>query len=55
METWITAVLANDEFSTDEELVRYFLLNGLSERDAQKWVARRSDYLTNIRVKGAGK
>ena len=43
METFITAVLANDEYSTDEELVQYFILNKISEKDARKWVARRND------------
>ena len=43
---WIEAVLSNDENSTDEAMVKYFMVEGgLSERTARRWVARRGEYL----------
>jgi hypothetical protein len=41
----INAILANDEASTDEELVQHFQTFGLSEKEARKHVARRSSML----------
>lgn len=40
---WVKAVLANDEGSTDAELVAYFVSEGpMSKAEAQKWVAQRA-------------
>lgn len=45
-QAWLEAVLSNDETSTDDELVGYFITEGkLSLRDAQAWVAKRDTYL----------
>jgi hypothetical protein len=38
---WIETVLANDESSTDEQLVSYFVVNGLTEDHARELVKRR--------------
>jgi hypothetical protein len=39
---WIVAVLANDEASTDEELVAHFMAEGgLNEKMARYWVGKR--------------
>ena len=45
---WIKATLANDEVSTNEEMVAYFVENGLSQKVAESWVALRGDYLRNL-------
>lgn len=47
-EHWIRDILTNDEYSTDEELVAYFVDNGLKEAYAKKRVAKRSDYRGKI-------
>lgn len=48
-EKWIKATLSNDEYSTDEEMVEYFMTEGkLTKEEAQKWVAQRSFYMNNI-------
>jgi pyrroloquinoline quinone (PQQ) biosynthesis protein C len=48
-ESWIKAVLSNDEYSSNEELVKYFMDEGkLTEKQAKKWVAKRNFYLNNI-------
>ena len=47
---WIDAVLANDENSTDEELVAYFMKEvPMSEQAARNLVATRADYLRGER------
>lgn len=44
---WIEAVLANDEDSTDEELVEHFVgEGGMPESEAREWVNRRDEYLS---------
>jgi hypothetical protein len=41
--------LSNDEVSTDDELVSYFMEEGgLTQNEASGWVAKRSVYLNNI-------
>jgi hypothetical protein len=45
---WVEAVLANDESSSDGELVRYFVDNGLSATVARKWVRKRGRYLREM-------
>ena len=48
-EYWIKSVLSNDEDSSDEELVAYFMKEGpMSEEEARQWVAKRKFYLNNI-------
>ena len=50
MRQWIDAVLANDEASTDEELVAYFMQEApMSEQAARNLVATRADYLRGER------
>jgi hypothetical protein len=46
---WIQAVLSNDEYSSDEELIAHFMNEGnMTEREAKKWVSKRKFYLNNI-------
>lgn len=46
---WIKSVLSNDEYSSDEELVTYFMQEGnLTEDEAKAWISKRSFYLNNI-------
>ena len=47
---WITAVLSNDENSTDAELVRYFMENGIPELSAWSIVSQRNEYLHGTRI-----
>ncbi len=48
-EHWIQAVLSNDEYSSDEEIVTYFIQEGgLAEQEARAWVQKRGFYLKNI-------
>jgi len=42
---WIKAVLANDEYSTDEELFDTFTSQGVDPAEAQAWISRRDEYL----------
>ncbi|WP_303749306.1 hypothetical protein [Stenotrophomonas pigmentata] len=51
---WIEGVLANDENSTNEELVEYFTGNGLTADQAQAVVQHRDDYLNDIVFNGSG-
>ena len=44
-EKWISAVLTNDENSTNDELIDYFVENGLSNLEANIVVSYREDYL----------
>jgi len=45
---WIKDILTNSENSTNEELVDYFMSEGLNEKEARKWVGKRSFYANNI-------
>lgn len=46
---WIEGVLANDEASTDEELVELFVTEGKLDRaTAEAWVAQRTKYMMGI-------
>jgi hypothetical protein len=47
-EQWITAVLSNDEASSDDELRAYFIANGVSAADADLWLTKRDDYLRGL-------
>ena len=42
---WIEATLSNDENSSDQDLIEYFISNGLSEESARSWVLKRNSYL----------
>ena len=42
---WIKATLANDETSTDAELIEHFTSQGVELLEAQTWVAQRAQYL----------
>ena len=42
---WVRDSLCNDEYSSDEELVQYFMAEGkVSEAQARAWVAERAYY-----------
>lgn len=46
---WVDAVLANDEVSSDEELVQYFMVEGtMTEANARAAVALRSEKMGKI-------
>ena len=46
---WIKSTLANDENSSDEEIVTFFMEEGkMSEEEARAWVAKRTFYSMNI-------
>ena len=51
---WIEGVLANDENSSDEELVAYFIGNGLTARQAQCVVMHSDSYLNEVIFNGDG-
>jgi hypothetical protein len=46
---WIKATLSNDETSSDEELLQYFVKEGgLTPEEAGRWVALRDRYLLDL-------
>jgi hypothetical protein len=45
---WVKATLANDENASDEEMRAYFVDGGLTEAQADEWIAKRSFYRNNI-------
>jgi len=45
---WIEGVLSNDENSTDQEMVEYFMSEGLKKREAVSWVTLRDEYSGGI-------
>lgn len=46
---WIKTTLANDEVSSDEELVEHFIKEGdLTRDEAERWVALRPQYLREV-------
>lgn len=46
---WVKGILANDEYSTDEELYTYFTGSmKLSDEEAHRWIAKRDFYRMNI-------
>ena len=51
---WIEGVLSNDENSTDDELLVYFQVNGLTADQASEVVAHRSTYLNDLVFDGTG-
>jgi len=44
---WVNATLHNDEASRDEELVRHFVKEGLTQQEAQKAVSQRNKCLND--------
>jgi hypothetical protein len=49
IQAFIEMTLANDEASTDAELVEFFQAElGLSEAAALAWLARRDEYLREV-------
>src|SRR5688500_18184581 len=46
---WIKQTLANNEYSSDEEMLEYFMKEGgLSRDEADQWVALRPEYRLNM-------
>jgi hypothetical protein len=45
---WVKSQLTNDEYATDEDMRAYFIENGLTDAEADEWVAKRSFYRMNI-------
>jgi hypothetical protein len=45
---WVKAQLTNDENASDEEMRAYFIEGGLTEMQADEWIAKRSFYRNNI-------
>ncbi|HHT8991552.1 TPA: hypothetical protein ACT5B2_005239 [Burkholderia cenocepacia] len=44
--------LSNDEVSSDEEMLEYFISNGITEEQARQALTYRSQYLNNIYLDG---
>jgi len=44
--------LSNDEVSSDEEMLAYFIDNGLTEEQARQALTYRDQYLNNIYLDG---
>lgn len=52
--TWIVATLTNDETSTDEELVNYFITEGkMKYQEAKHYVSQRDKFLKELQSKDA--
>jgi hypothetical protein len=47
---WVKTQLTNDENSSDEEMRAYFIEGGLTEVQADDWIAKRGFYRNNIVV-----
>ena len=46
--SWIKQTLSNDEYSSDEEMLEYFMKEGpLSYEEASQWLALRPQYRTD--------
>ena len=46
--SWIKQTLSNDEYSSDEEMLEYFIKEGpLSSEEAAQWLALRHQYRTD--------
>ena len=46
--SWIKQTLSNDEYSSDEEMLEYFMKEGpLSSEEAAQWLALRRQYMTD--------
>lgn len=48
MLAYVEGQLSNDEVSSDEEMVEYFITNGLTEKQARHAVSYRDRYLNNL-------
>ncbi|HFT6976974.1 TPA: hypothetical protein ACGRP0_004150 [Stenotrophomonas maltophilia] len=51
---WIEQVLSNDEDSSDEEILAYFVTNGLTLDQATSVMAHRDDCRCNTHFAGQG-
>lgn len=47
-EKWAEMVLSNDEVSSDEEIIKNFIENGMSEDEAKFYVNQRNRFLENV-------
>jgi hypothetical protein len=47
---WVKSTLTNDENVSDEEMRAYFIESGLTEAEADEWIAKRGFYRNNIVV-----
>jgi hypothetical protein len=45
---WVKSTLTNDENASDEEMRAYFVEGGLTEAEADEWIAKRDFYRNNI-------
>jgi hypothetical protein len=45
---WVKSTLTNDEYASDEEMRACFIEHGLSDAQADEWIAKRSFYHKNI-------
>jgi hypothetical protein len=45
---WIKSILVNDEYSTDNELIDYFVQNGLDECTAQEIIKQRDRAICSL-------
>lgn len=45
---WVKTQLTNDENASDEEIRAHFIEGGLTEAEADEWVAKRNFYRNNI-------
>ena len=47
--SWIKQTLSNDEYSSDEEMLEYFMKEGpLSPEEAAQWLALRPQYMREV-------
>jgi hypothetical protein len=51
-EAWVKATLANNETDSDSAIRAQFIAAGLSEGEADEWLAQRSLYLRHLVVDG---
>lgn len=49
---YVEVQLSNDEVSSDEEMLDYFVANGLTEEQARQALTYRDKYLNNIYLNG---
>ncbi|WP_140720769.1 MULTISPECIES: hypothetical protein [Gammaproteobacteria] len=49
---YVEGQLSNDEVSSDEEMLDYFVANGLTEEQARHALTYRDQYLNNLYLEG---
>lgn len=52
---WVKSVLTNDENASDEEMRANFIRGGLTEAEANEWLAKRSFYRNNLVMEDDGR